>query len=240
LSVQEVTPAITVLRIERLVERDIPVRAVPPSDVELLGDPTVQPVRVTILIPEELAAELAADAFALAPLSREQLAAGRDDVNVTISTAVMLPEPLTSAHGVKIVPDKVNVSFRLKRGVDSVTLASSPVWFALPPTEGNKWDIDLTDQFLRDVTFTGPSDSIAKIRSREVIPIAEVRLLSDELERGIETKEAVFVNLPPGVESGVAVKTVRLKITRRSTPAEHDQVDLGPPDPVPAEAIDQN
>ena len=40
--------------------------------------------------------------------------------------------------------------------------------------------------------------------------------------------------------SGVAVKTVRLKITRRRAEPERGGVDLGPPDPVPADAIDQN
>jgi hypothetical protein len=115
--------------------------------------------------------------------------------------------------------------------VDTVTVPSVPVWFSQPPTEGKRWNIELTDQFLRDVTFTGPSDAIAKIRARDIIPIAEIQLSSDDLEKGIETKEAVFVGLPPGVESGVAVKTVRLKIERRKSGPDSAPPPLHVPEP---------
>lgn len=238
LSVQEVTPAIAVVKIVRLVTQELAVRAVMPEGVETLADPVTSPPRVSVRMPEELAKRLASDATALATITREEMGAGRDDASQTLLTTVRLPAPLTDAPGVTITPDKVSVTFRLKRSVDSVTLASSPVWFALPPTEGNKWDIDLTDQFLRDVTFTGPAEAIARIRSREVVPIAEVRLSSDDLEKGIETKEALFVGLPPGVESGVAVKTVRLKITRRKAAPAEGPSNLSSPEPAPASELE--
>jgi hypothetical protein len=193
------------------------------TDINILGDATVSPAKVTVRAPSELAALLPADAYAVAPVTKEQLGVARDDTPQTIATTVQISE-LAGKEGVVITPEKVNVTFRLRRSVDTVTVPSVPVWFSLPPTEGRRWNIDLTDQFLRDVTFTGPSDAITKIRSRDIIPIAEIQLSSDDLEKGIEAKEAVFVGLPPGVESGVAVKTVRLKIARRK-----DNTDSNPP-----------
>jgi hypothetical protein len=219
LSVQEVTPAITVVKIVRLVTREVPVRAAMPTGAELLGDPVVTPVRVQVRLPEALANKLAADATAVAPVSDAEFDAARDDASRTVTTALQLPGVTAGVGEVQFVPEKVSVTFRRKRSVDSITLASTPVWFALPPTESGKWEVEVIDQFLREVTFTGPAESIAKIRSRDMVPIAEVRLSSDDLEKGVETKEAVFVGLPSGVETGVAVKTVRVKITRRKADA---------------------
>jgi hypothetical protein len=224
LSVQGVTPGITLVKIVKLVNRDLPVRVVLPRDIGLLGDSTVSPAKITVRIPEALAGRLSDDAFAEAPLSRAELDASRDDTAQVITAAVRIPALEGVERQVVMIPDRVSVTFRLKRSVDTVTIPSVPVWYSLPPTEGKRWDIELTDQFLRDVTFTGPTESIAKIRSREVIPIAQVQITSDELENAIEAKEAVFVGLPPGVESGVAVKTVRLRIQRR-----RNDVDQGPP-----------
>lgn len=223
LSVVEVTPANTVVKIVKMMARELTVRPALATDINILGDATVSPAKVTVRAPSELAALLPADVYAVAPITKEQLGVARDDTPQTITTTVQIPE-LAGKEGVVITPEKVGVTFRLRRSVDTVTVPSVPVWFSLPPTEGRRWNIDLTDQFLRDVTFTGPSDAIAKIRSRDIIPIAEIQLSSDDLEKGIEAKEAVFVGLPPGVESGVAVKTVRLKIARRK-----DNTDSNPP-----------
>lgn len=229
LSVQQVTPAITVVKIVKLVAKEFTVRATLPPDIGLLGESTVSPQKVIVRMPEAIAGLVPPDAIAEAALSREELGSPRDDLAQTIATTVRLPA-LAGHPDVIITPEKVNVTFRLKRSVDTVTVASVPVWFSLPPVEGRRWDIELTDQFLRDVTFTGPTDAIAKIRSREVIPIAEVQLSSDDLESGIEAKEAVFAQLPPGVESGVAVKTVRLKITRRRDTANDESPRLNVPE----------
>lgn len=215
LTVQEVTPAITVVKIVRLVTKELPVRAAMPTGAELLGDPVITPARVQVKLPEAIAAKLPVDASAVAPIGDAEFDAARDDTSRTVSTALQMPGVTAGAGEIQFIPEKVSVTFRRKRSVDSITLASTPVWFSMPPIESAKWNVEITDQFLRDVTFTGPADSIAKIRSREVVPIAEVRLSSDDLEKGVETKDAVFVALPPGVETGVAVKTVRVKITRR-------------------------
>jgi hypothetical protein len=234
LSVQEVTPANAVVRIVKLVSRELPVRAVVPPDIALLGQAAVSPARVMVRLSESQDARLPADAFATVELTRQDLASARDDTALTMTSRVRLPEALDEEPGVEITPPRVSVTFRLKRSVDSVTVATVPVWFSLPSTEGDGWDIELIDKFLRDVTFTGPTDAIARIRSREVVPLAEVRLSSDELENGIEAKEAVIVDVPQGVESGVAVKTVRLKVTRRKSEAEPGPEDLAPPPERPA------
>jgi hypothetical protein len=234
LTVLEVAPPNTVVRIVKMATRELPVRPAVPTDVALLGEATVFPQRVTVRMSEAQSKRLAPDAVATAELTRGDLANVRDDAALTLATLVRLPGPLGDEDGVEITPPRVNVTFRLKRSVDSVTVATIPVWFSLPSTEGAGWDIELIDKFLRDVTFTGPTDAIAKIRSRESVPIAEVRLSSDDLENAIEAKEAVIVDLPQGVESGVAVKTVRLKVIRRRSPIDQEPPDLGLPDREPS------
>lgn len=236
LSVQEVTPANTVVRIVKLVSRELPVRPIVPADIALLGQATVSPPRVTVKLTEAQDAQLPTDAVATAELTKQDLASVRDDTALTLTCRVRLPDGLDDESEVEITPPRVSVTFRLKRSVDSVTVATVPVWFALPSTEGDGWNIELIDKFLRDVTFTGPTEAIAKIRSREVVPLAEVRLSSDDLENGIEAKEAVIVDVPPGVESGVAVKTVRLKVTRRRTTPSPSAEDLAPPERPPGDA----
>ncbi len=229
LSVVEVTPANTVINLVQMKVRELTVRPALPEGINILGEATVSPGKVIVRLPEELDKLIPPEAVAIAPVSREQLGTGRDDTAQIITTKVQVPE-LADKPGVVFTPDHVNVTFRLKRSVDTVTIPSVPVWFSLPPTEGKNWDIELTDQFLRDVTFTGPIDAIAKIRSREVVPIAEVQLSSDDLDKGVEAKEAVFAGLPPGVESGVAVKTVRLKITRRTNNDAVEEPSLNVPE----------
>jgi hypothetical protein len=230
LSVVEVTPANTVVNLVQMKERELTVRPSLPEDINILGEATVSPVRVTVRYPEELDKLVPPDAVAIAPVTRGQLGTGRDDAAQIITTKVQVAE-LADKPGVVVSPDLVSVTFRLKRSVDTVTIASVPVWFSLPPTEGKNWNIEITDQFLRDVTFTGPIDAIAKIRSREVVPIAEVQLSSDDLDKGVEAKEAVFASLPPGVESGVAVKTVRVKIERRKNNDSEESPALNVPEP---------
>lgn len=231
LNIIEVTPPSTVVRIERLVTRELPLRTIVAPDVDLLGDPTISPTKVTIRLPEALATQLPADAFASATLSKAEIGSARDDAAQTIVSAIKLPAVLQGVDGVALTPDKANVTFRIKRMVDSIPVASVPVWVSIPPNEGAKWDIELVDQFLRDVTFTGPADAIDKIRTREFVPIAEIRLSSDDLDRGIETKQAVFVNLPPGIETGVAIKSVRVRIIKRKPDRPGAPDNLSGPDP---------
>jgi len=221
LTVVDVDPPDAVVSVVRFVTKDIPVRAQFPLDTELAGEPTVSPGRVAVRMPELVAAKLTDADAATVPISTQDVRLGREDGPQTISSAIQLPDKLVGVRGVELSLERASVTFRLKKNVDSVTLPSVPVWVAVPPTEAAGWNIVVRDAFLRDVKFTGPVELIRKLKER--VPIAEVRLSSDELEAAAESKEevskeAVVTGLAPGLEYTVVSKVVRLSITRREVP----------------------
>jgi hypothetical protein len=99
-----------------------------------------------------------------------------------------------------------------------------PVWYSLPPTEdGSKWIIEIQDKFLTDVAITGPGEDVQRIRAGQVAVKAMIEFASDELERAANdkspiTRQASFAGLPPGLAASVGDSSVRVKVTRRTTP----------------------
>lgn len=229
LTVVDVDPPDAVVSVVRFVNREVTVRPQFPLDTELAGEPTVSPGRVVVRMPESLAARLTEADAATVPVTAQDLRQAREDGPQTISAPIQLPDKLAGVRGVEMITERTSVTFRLKKNVDSFTLPSVPVWVAVPPTESASWNIVVRDPFLRDVKFTGPVELIRKLRDRTIVPIAEVRLSSDELEAGAESKEAAVLGLPAGLEYTVGSNVVRLTITRRETPTPPE----GGPSPLP-------
>ncbi len=217
-TIVEVDPPNVVVRIVKLVRRELPVRAELPAELQIAGEATVTPAKVILRMPESAAATLPDTASAAAIVSDDDLRRLREDGPQTLPAAVRLPSSLAGVEPLTITPERVTVTIRLKKNVETVALPSVPVWVSLPPTEGTRWNVEVFDQFLRDVTITGPADLIKQIRDHQIIPIAEVRLSSDELEKSVESKEAVISGLPAGLDCTVASKLVKLKITPRPVP----------------------
>lgn len=222
LTVVDVDPPDAVVSVVHFVwkSRKILIRSQFPIDTELAGELRVSPEQVLVRMPESLAAKLTeadADAVTVA-VSAQDLRPGKDDGPQIISAAIQLPEKLAGVRGVTTSFERANVTFWLKKKVDTWTLPSVPVWVAVPPTETERWNIVVLDQYLSDVKFTGPVDLIQRLKDRGIAPIAEVRLNSDELEAAVKSKDAVLMGLPVGLEYTVANKVVRVSITRREAP----------------------
>jgi hypothetical protein len=78
------------------------------------------------------------------------------------------------------------------------------------------WSVEIPqeERFLREVTVTGPADLVAQIERTGLI--AYVRVLSEDLDRQIQSKEAVFTDLPGSpLEFQVETRRVSLRIKRR-------------------------
>jgi hypothetical protein len=216
ITVLDVDPTDVTVNITKYVQREMQVKPQFPSEIELLGEPTVIPSRVSVRMPEHIATGLTDNDIIAPAVASRDVQAAKDESPQSVILPLPLPTALQGIRGISMNPEQVNATFRVRKNVDTITLPSVPVWVSIPPTETSSWDIELKDTFLRDVVFTGPRDQIRKLRDRTFVPIAEVQLSSDELESGITTKEAVIVRLLPGVDYTMPVKTVDLSVKRRS------------------------
>lgn len=238
-TVAGVEPRTVLVRAVRMVTRELPVRVDLPKQLAIDGDPVVTPPAVQLRIPESVAAAMDETSttpgavgpgpVAIASISQSDLASLRGDGPQTLQAPVRLPPALLAASDIGPIaatPEKVSITFRVKKSVDAAKLPTVPVWFSLPPTEdGGKWSIEILDKFLGDATLTGPSDDVRRIKAGEVTLKAVVELSSDELERAatdhvLLTKTATFIGLPTGVNCTVPNASVRIKVTRREAAPE--------------------
>lgn len=249
ITVVDVDPPDVAVNVTKFVRREIAVRPELPLEIELLGEPTVTPQRVTVRMPEQLAAKLTETDLAVVTVSQRDLQLTRDDATQTLKLPITLPALLQGVRGVEAQQEVVSVAFRVRKNVDTVTLASVPVWVSIPPTETSSWDIEVKDMFLRDVVFTGPTDQIRRIRERTFVPIARVALTSDQLEAGITSKDADIDALPAGVTFSVASPAVGLNVKKRAeaspatpgaagTGAEGGRLREGGPTPPEPDVVD--
>lgn len=217
--VTDVDPATVRLDIEALVT--LPET---PVAVELTGVQLEEPARATPQVVSvrgprsviEQLQDLPGGPRVVARLSEEVLRGVQTGAQVTEEVAIRLPPPLTGARGVRIRPEKAELTFSVRSRTATATI-SAPVWAIMPPFEMDRWriEIDERDQILQNLTLTGPGDVIARIEQGEIPVIAAVSLSSDELDRGVTSKTPIFWNLPPGVSVESVDGPVRFTIERR-------------------------
>lgn len=240
--VAEVQPSELTVRAIKMITRDLPIRVELAREVALDGEPAPTPTSVRVRLPEIIFDALGEAAQAVATVSDESLSKLRNDGPQSLSAMVRLPGPLIEPELIAITPDTVLVSVRPRRVVDTARLPTVPVWFSLPPTEdGSRWNIEVIDKFLADVTVTGPSEEVRRVQAGELAIKAVVELSTDDLERGATDragtlKQASFVGVPGGLACAVAKSTVRIKITKRNgQPVEGGPVpSIPPPAALPA------
>jgi hypothetical protein len=219
-SVTDVQPRSVVVKVIRMVGRELPVRVELGADVPTDGDPISVPATVTVRMPESAMTGLPEGAAIIAGVSEEDIRRIRGDGPQTVPATLRVPAALNGVEPVIIQPDTCTVNLRVRRKVETYKIPTVPVWYSLPPTEdGNKWSIEMLDKFLTDVTLTGPSDEIARVRATgpgQLIVKAMVELSSDDLQNGIASKTVTFPGLPPGVTAASNATSVRVKIGKRN------------------------
>ena len=216
-TIRKVDPQDVRVIIDEMETRQLKVAAVVDSD-EVDGVIEVRPPVVTIRLPKSEASKLTEASTVTARLDAEvvrSLARGRRQ-SVPGVPLTLPPEIAASTH-VSIEPRAVDVSLTMKLQTRAITLASVPVHLRMAPGELNKWDVEIPEQdrFITDVTLTGTLEGIKAIEDKSSPVIATVALSFEELERGVATKEVVFLDLPSGVKAEAASKSVRLSIKRR-------------------------
>lgn len=223
-TIASVTPAQVVVQVDTIRRLELPVRVVLPPGTAIEGQAVTEPATVVLLGPSsafEAVDRPGALREVVAPIDTEQLGSlvtGRAEQ----LRGIRLEPPgwLVDRWSTRLSPASVNVELTLRSRTRTITIPTMPVQVTLAPTEQGAWEIrlDPTDQDLIDVVLTGPDEAIGRIERREVRPFATVLLSFEELERGITTKRAEVLGLPPGVEARVDDADVGLTIQRIARP----------------------
>ena len=216
-------PASLRVWVDRIIERKGVRIEAAGLTVEPEGPPVVTPRSATIFGPESVLARLAPDTAILARPSQDdqaKLVPGRPDKLQGVPLEV--PREIAGMERfVRLVPSRVDLELTVLSKRSSATVGSVPVQIMLPALIANQWDVTAEQTFFSDVQASGPSELIDQLKRNELRVYAIVSLSTDELERGVTSKEAVFTTLPV---SALFFKSdnpiVKLSATRKkATPA---------------------
>lgn len=218
ITVRKIDPAEVRIMIDQIETRELKVVSpVERDDVE--GAVEVRPATVKMRLPASQAKLLTESSVLTARLDADvvrSLTRGRRQTVPGVTLA--LPPELTLPGVVALEPRTVDVSLTMRAQVRTITIPTVPVHVRLAPAELGMWDIEIPEQdrFITDVSCTGPFEGIAALEDRSVTLVATLALSFEELERGVTSKEVVFLDLPPGVKAEAATRNVRLTIKRRA------------------------
>ena len=196
-SVESTRPDLLEVSLSKLVTQAMKITPVFPSG-QVSGEATVDPPEATVTLPATLA-ERAALLRLEAPVDVRPLEPGR---RYSRPVRLRLPEALQTKEGqVRVTPEEVTVTFTLRAKNSTTTVTSVPVQVAGPPTELAACEVQLDpgNEFLRNVTLTGPGDAISQIESGRFRVAAVVHLSADDLARRSLTRPVSLWLLPPGV-----------------------------------------
>jgi hypothetical protein len=172
---------------------------------------------VGIRIPENMAERIPEGAMAVATVSEQDLRKLRAEEVQSVGATIRLPSECAGIEPMVVETERVTVTLRLRRTVDTLEIATVPVWFSLPPNEDRgQWVVELRDKFITQVVLSGPSEQLERVRSGQWSVKAMIELSSEDLVKGVPSKQATFPGLPPGVTAFAKNQTVQLgKISKR-------------------------
>jgi len=210
--VSEVRPRTVSLTVRRLITVDMPV-LINIAGLSLAANADVTPATVAVRMPEQFqpVAEKLQAQVDMGELSVEQI---EPNVAQQRDLPIRLPQELQTAN-VTVTPTTATVSFTLQS--ESYTPPKVPIDVRLP---GNRLDVDVTLQtesnlpLLNNVTVTGPTDVIQRLKREEIEVRAVLWLTQEDIDNAITAKQ-VYLDLPTGLTPKGEIPAVELKITRR-------------------------
>ncbi len=208
------------LYVESTVSRTFPVIPVI-GNLDLQGQPTVDPDKVTVNVPASEAsaldnARVEARLDALTDFFGTPLVEGQQ---ITRDVQLVLAAP-PGLKDWQIRPDHAVVSFTVRRVATKLMLTAIPVSVIyLSPADTARYAVQIQqeDRFLPELVLTGPRASLDRLRdriSREGPLHAYISLSTSDLEKHITSKTVEIKDLPAGVTitSPVPLPSVRLQI----------------------------
>jgi len=223
-----VSPQNVNIRILELETRQVPVDADLPG-VQVVGPVKLSPESIPLRLPRSEWEAMKEPLRLLARLSDEQIA--RLPASGVARVETRVPPPL-SASGIDPFPAgalgaTVSLEFTVKDRNASAQFSAVPVQVLLPPIEAGAWRvlIEPQDQFL-SLDVSGPSEVIERLQAAGAPIIALVALSSDDLEKGVTSKDVGFGQLRGGILSPLpdsakftsSKSTIRFSVTRTVGP----------------------
>lgn len=197
------------------------------AGVRVDGPVLIEPSRVTIKAPRAVIEALRGLMRGPRVVARPSTAAiegltgaGRQSLDVRL----LLPAQYAGASNVEIIPPTASLTLTINSRRESLQIPSAPVWVALPPTEGDRWRVEINpeDRLVRDISVSGPTDLIASIREGKTPVIAVVTLTSDELQQRVATKAISFWQ-PAGLQVDGVEFPIRFTIEPRTAETQPGQ-----------------
>jgi hypothetical protein len=217
-SVQRIEPASVDVMIDELMVRELPVRVALPEGGEFESAPVVSPPRVRVRLPKRDAEALPNDAAVELTVARaefDRLTPGKAE-SLT-GMRLRAPDALAQNARVTLTPNIADVQLTIRSRLVEHVLPRVPVALRMLPVDMAKWDVYLTpdEQYLSNVRVQGPGEVIDRVRDGSLVLTATVALSSDELQRGVSSKDVTFEGVPSSVRVTSAKRSVGVVISRR-------------------------
>lgn len=226
-TIVDVSPADASVFVDDLIRVPLPVRVVLAPEFELASPAQSSVTHATVVMPASLRDRVRDGNYVSAAIESQRLERlARDRLERIADIRLQPPLGIRSEPFVRVEPQETTVSLTLKGQRVSVVLPTVFVELRIAPELLRTWSVEIPaeDRFLREVTVTGPADLVAQIERSGLV--AYVRILSEDLDRQIQSKEAVFTDLPGSpLEFQVENRRVSLRIKRRDDPAPVDPED---------------
>jgi hypothetical protein len=207
-TVEQVEPAQVRLRVVAMQDVKLPVTVESPS-VEFEVPPAANPREVTVRIPAAM--KLSDKYAAVAALDEAVLAEAREGERFRTNIKLVLP----NLPDRRPDPQTVTLEFTLRRKLELHTEPSVGVLVCLPPDEADRWQVQLKESSVREVTVAGPRDLVQQVRDRKIQLQALLMLTADDLKNKVSSKAVTFATVPPGLLVSTKEPVVQFVITPR-------------------------
>jgi hypothetical protein len=192
-SIVSIDPPTFELAWERLVNQPIKIRF-DPDNVDLAPGVRIEPTEVQATMPQWLVNRYAGSEdvyFAEARVPPALLRDMPEGTERTFPAELQLSPLLQGRDHVTLETTTAYVTFAVARKRATTRLEAVPVWLLAPPSELVRFDVQLDDEsrVLKDVTITGPTDLISRIKSDNgaaLRVVARLELTGSDLERATE------------------------------------------------------
>jgi len=216
LTITMVSPETITVEVDQLDTRELPIRVVMPSGIELDGTPRSEPPSVHITAPSSVLSRvhvdevvLHVDSSMIAPLTQGRL-------ETIPGVPVDLSELDIGGWETTLDPGQVDVLVTIRSRTQKMTIDRIPVQVLLAPGDIGSWHVQINDadKDMVNVEISGPTAGIEQLRSGEIVPKALIVLSFEDLERQIRSKPAQIFGLPPGCKVERPEMIVNLEISR--------------------------
>ena len=213
ISLDNVTPATEQVAVHQIQTYALPIVVEFPDGVQLLNQTAVEPAKVDIRLPANLASR-AQGMDVLVVLGQDDLRAAVPNEPQTVRVPLQVPTNLAGPWTTLLTP-QVQLTFTLRKQTETLVRPSVPIHINASSLLLQRFRIELPPSQLvvRNVELSGPADVIEKIRDNQLKVVAEIRPTIEEMEDGV-TSLPVFFDVPAGVSVQSEVPQVTFTIER--------------------------